>query len=275
MMDLRELVFALNEYLGRDKFSLFLGTNGAPSEDDDRIVCTANIGVVPYGYTTDEIDATSLNITFTFDLPCGTVEDDFKRDEAILLLTDKLLNWKQIYLQDVGGESYFLNTFFEMLPMGQPYVDDGRITQQLVVSGKALLQHLDCNAIVGNNEELYIDDERVLVVDKSSSMQVTHEPSMKLSQDSYVPDMVAMAYAQTLSVTCLYRGTAIDKAMWAVGEGVLADPNKVYIVKSVLKAVGGALEVFNSEKRMKLISVTNSTSVGTFIRYQAVFQMVE
>lgn len=279
MMDIRELVFALNEYLGREKYDLHLGTNGAPAENDNRIVCTANIGIVPYGYTDTEIGATSLNITFTFDLHCGTYEDDAQRDIAVADLTEKLLDWHTLTVKDSSGTSYTLNTFFEMLPMGNPYIDDGRITQQLVIAGKALLQKTNMALIVGNDEAVRINNTPVLIVDKSSSTQATHEPSMALSQDSYVPELRAVAYTNTISLTCIFRGSAIDVELWKIGEGVKPfNPNKVYTIMTQLKqrnAAGNLTTLLTTTKTAKLVSVTNSTSVGTFIRYQAVFQLVE
>lgn len=285
MMDLRELVLALNEYIGRDKYDMHLGTNGAPAENDNRIVCTANIGVVPYGYTDAEIGATSLNITFTFDLHCGTYEDDAQRDIAVADLTEKLLDWHTLTINNLSGTSYTLNTFFEMLPMSNPYVDDGRITQQLVIAGKALLQKTNMALIVGNDEKVSINNMYVLVVDKSSSTQVTHEPSMALSQDSFVPELKAVAYTNTLSLTCIFRGSDIDKELWKIGEGVkqigpnkLFNPNDEYTIRTQLQRRnedGEAVTLLTTTKTAKLVSVTNSTSVGTFIRYQAVFQIVE
>jgi hypothetical protein len=272
MIDLQELVYALNEYIGRDKFAMFFGTNGAPNSDDERIVCTANIGQIPYAFSDDEIDATSLNITFTFDLPCGTVEDDSKRDNAVYTLTEKLLTWKKILIQYPDGKKYVLNTFFEMLPMGQPYVDSGKITQQLVIAGNALLQNLECGAIVGNNEETYINGERVLVVDKVSSTNITHESNMPLSQELYLPELEAIAYSNTIVMTCLYMGKAIDRLLWAVGEG-LYNPNTPYRIKTILKNSKQDV-VYEREREVKLLSVKNITSTGVFLRYEATFQLV-
>lgn len=276
MIDLQELVFALNEYIGRDKFALFLGTNGAPNADDNRIVATANIGQIPYAFSDAEIDATSLNITLTFDLPCGTVEDDSKRDNAVYTLTEKLLTWKRILIQYPGENSkkYVLNTFFEMLPLGQPYVDCGRITQQLVIAGKALLQNMECGAIISNNEEVYIDGNKVLVIDKSSAMNITHETNMKLSENSYVPDMEAVAYSNTVGMTCLYMGTQTDQEFWAIGEGALSNPNKSYTIITKLKDTSGSI-VFTHTKAAKLLSVKNMSSAGVFVRYEVTFQLVE
>ena len=274
MIDLQELVFALNEYIGRDKFALYFGTNGAPNADDNRIVATANIGQIPYAFSDAEIDATSLNITLTFDLPCGTVEDDSKRDNAVYTLTEKLLTWKRILIQYPSGKKYVMNTFFEMLPLGQPYVDCGRITQQLVVAGKALLQNMECGAVISNNEEVYIDGNKVLVVDKASSMNITHEPNMKLSENSYVPDLEAVAYSNTVGMTCLYMGTETDREFWAIGEGALSNPNKTYTIITKLKDTSGNI-TFSHTKTAKLLSVKNMSSAGVFVRYEVTFQLVE
>lgn len=284
MIDLNELVFAINEYLGRDKFVLFLGTNGAPDKDEERVVGTVNVGRVPYAFSTDQIDAESLNITFTFDLPCGTNEDDLRRDKAIAIIGEKLLAWKKIKLDYVDGSTYYLNTFFEALPMGQPYVDCGRITQQLVVSGKALIQNSKCGAWLGNNErisftvpERYIYDEQVLVVDKVSSTTISHDPAIKISEGSYVPSINAIAYTNTVKLTCLFMGSPIDWFFWGIGEGSVADPNQLINVE--VNRDYGLGDKEDSEqivtKVCKIVSVSNITSAGVFNRYEVVLQMVE
>jgi hypothetical protein len=280
MIDLNELVFALNEYLGRDKFVLFLGTNGAPDKDEERVVGTVNVGRVPYAFSTDQIDAESLNITFTFDLPCGTVADDSKRDLAVATIGEKLIGWRKIRLDYVDGSTYYLNTFFEALPMGQPYVDCGRITQQLVVSGKALIQHGDCGAWLGNNERITLTTEggngikgEVLVVDKASSTTISHDPAIDLSAGSYIPAIEAIAYTNTVKLTCLYMGTRIDKFFWKVGEGLVGDPNEHILFESERITASGDME-YGSEKMCKIVSVSNISSAGVFNRYEVVLQML-
>lgn len=281
MIDLNELVYALNEHLGRDAFVLFLGTNGAPDKDEERVVGTVNVGRVPYAFSTDQIDAESLNITFTFDLPCGTDEDDLRRDKAIAIIGEKLLSWKKIRLDYVDGNIYYLNTFFEALPMGQPYVDCGRITQQLVVSGKALIQHGDCGAWLGNNEVIFITREggngiggKLLVVDKASSTTISHDTAIDLSEGAYVPAIEAIAYTNTVKLTCLYMGTDIDQFFWHIGEGHVIDPNECLKFEAYKEAFDGR-PVDDITKMCKIVSVLNISSAGVFNRYDVVLQMVQ
>jgi hypothetical protein len=277
MIDLNELVYALNEYLGRDKYILYLGTNGAPDKQETRIVGTVNVGCVPYAFSTAEIDAESLNVTFTFDLPCGTKDDDLKRDLAIAEIAKKLIAWKKIAIDYVNGDRYFLNTYFEMLPMSNPYVDCGRITQQLVVAGKALMQNEKCGAVIGNNELVIINAGNVsgnlLVIDKASATSITHDAKMPLSDDVYIPELEVIALSNTLKVTCLYLGTDLDKHFWSIGEGAISEPNKVYTVTTMLRDVDGAI-TSTHEKKCKVISVTNSSGAGVFNRYEITLQMV-
>ena len=274
MIDLQEIAFALNEYLGRNKFALYLNTNGAPAYDDKRIIGTVNIGVIPYGFSTDEIEATSLNITFTFDLPCGTDEDDITRDKALFTFAEKLLGWKKLKIAYTNGDSYFLNTFFEMQPPGQPYVDSGKITQQIVISGNALLQSSDCGAIVGNNEIVYINGQKVLKTDKTSATSVSNEPQINISLGSYVPELQAVSHVTTVTLNCLYTGTEIDKKLWSIGEGFLSDPNERYILKTELLGAEGEV-VQTSEKTCALISVSNMSNAGIFNSYSVAFQVVQ
>ena len=273
MIDLNELVYAINEYLGRDKFVLFLGTNGAPDKDENRVVGTVNIGVVPYAFSTDQIDAESLDITFTFDLPCGTVDDDFTRDIAVAEIAQKLIAWKKIQIDYVEGQKYVLNTFFKMLPMGNPYVDCGRITQQLVVTGKALLQNMQCGAIVGNNENVYINEQRLTVIDKTSATSITHDSRMPLSRDGYIPEIEAIAHSNTVRLTCLYLGTEIDRKLWDIGEGFIANPNEPFTLATELVLPDGT-EINGGEKICKVVSVTNISSAGVFNRYEVTLQML-
>lgn len=271
MIDMQELVYALNEHIGRDMFALYLGTNGAPNDELGLIVGTVNIGQVPYAFSTAEIDATSLNITFTFDLPCGTHQDDIKRDKALYRLADKLLSWKKIGIQYPNGTKYVLNTFFEMLPMGQPYVDSGKITQQLTIAGKALLQNALCGAIIGNNETITIDGSPVLFIDKVSSFAVTHDADIDLSNNSYIPSVTAIACSCTLKMTCLFMGNTIDAEMWQIGEGVMSNPDKEYTVESKLTNADGFV-IGRWTKKMKVISVSNVSSAGVFNRYELTMQ---
>ena len=273
MIDLKELVFALNEYLGRDKYILYLGTNGFPSKEESRIVCTVNIGQVPYAFSTAEIDATSLNCTFTFELPCATYEDEYKRDNALQDIAEKLITWKKILIRYPDGTKYALNTFFEMMPLGQPYVDCGKVTQQAIFAGKALLQNINCGAVIGNNETVEIDGEKVLVIDKISGTDITYESNMALSKNSYVPELTAIAYANTLKLTCLYMGTNADNAFWQIGEGTIENPNKIYKIVTRLTNINGE-DVGAWARKVKLASVNNISSAGVFNRYEVVFQYV-
>jgi hypothetical protein len=272
MIDLQELVYALNEYLGRDKFALYLNTNGAPS-DDNRIVGTAVVGRVPYGFTTDEIDAESLNITMTFDLPCGTDKDDLTRDEALYTIAQKLLSWKRIKIEYADGSTYALNTFLEMQPPSNPYIDNGRITQQIVVSGNALMQNANCGAVVGNREIVLINGQQMLKLDKVSSTQFTADNNIPLSEGSMLPSMQNVAYANTMRVSFLYMGTAIDDAFYAIGEGEVEDANKEYVV-AVMRLLDNDTAKTVSEKICKVVSVTNTSTAGVFNKYEVVFQKV-
>lgn len=272
MIDLQELVFAFNEYLGRDQFVLSLNTNGVPDEDEKRIVGTMVAGRVPYGFSTEEIDAESLNITFTFDLPCGTDAEDLLRDKILYLLSEKLLSWQKLTIQQLNGTTYYLNTFFEMQPPSAPYVDNGRFTQQIVISGNALLQNANCGAIVGNNEKVYINGVQVLKIEKTSNVQFTGDNNIPLSEDKYIPEIENVASVSTMRLSCLYMGTEIDNEFYMIGEGQTTDPNKVYTIKIEKQNMLGLSTVI--EKTAKLTSVTNMSSSGVFLRYEVSFQIL-
>lgn len=72
MIDLQYLATAINRIVGANDFAVFLNTNVAPGEDG-RTAVTLSATRVPFGFTTEEIDAESLNITLTFDLSASNV----------------------------------------------------------------------------------------------------------------------------------------------------------------------------------------------------------
>jgi hypothetical protein len=271
MIDLQELVYAFNEYLGRDKYALYLHTNGAPDKAETRIVGTLTVGRVPYGFSTAEIDAESLNLTFTFDLPCGTDTDDLTRDKALLELTNKLLAWHTLLINFADGTSYKLNTFLEMQPPSAPYVDCGRITQQIVIAGTALAQNTNCGAVVGNDETIYIDGKAVLKLEKSSSINYTGDNNIPLSEGIYVPEIENIASVSTLKIVCLYMGSEIDKELYEIAEGVNNNPNKVYEITIERKDQGSITKL---TKYAKLVSVANTSAAGVFLKYEATFQIL-
>ena len=274
MIDLNEIVYALNEHLSSKDFALYLGTNAAPT-DDGRIVGSVIIGRVPYGFSTAEIDAESLNITITFDLPCGTEIDDYTRDKALFEIGAKLLAWKKIAVITADEETYYLNTFFEMLPPGSPYVDCGRITQQYVVSGTALLQNANCGAVVGNNEVVYINGIKVLKVDKASSTVLTGDNNLPLSEGLYLPEMENIAKANNFKITCLFMGTEIDEELYGIGEGLDVDINKEYIIEVKHIMADGSVKLKGARRVCKLVSVNTYSAPGVFLKYDATFQMIK
>ena len=272
MIQLEELVFAFNEYIGRDKFDLHLNTNGVP-QADDRIVGTLNVGRIPYGFSSDEIDAENLTLTFTFDMPCGDVKSNDIRDNAAITLSEKLLGWKTIYVTFPNGLQYRINSFLELQPVGAPYVDCGVIKQQFVYSGTALAQNLHLGAIVGNEENVFIDGSQVLKLGKTSSTQITGDNVIPLSEDKYTPELENIATATVLNISCLYTGSSIDEELYGIGEGVISNPNKVYEIKTV-RENEGLQRRFTITRQGKLTSVSTRSEAGVFLQYEATFQII-
>ena len=270
MIQLEELAFAFNEHIGRGKFNIYLNTNGVP-QSDSRILGTLNVGRIPYGFTSDEINAENLTLTFTFDIPCGSAEADRTRDNAAAILAKKLLGWQRLTVTAPNGETYRINSFLELQPMGAPYVDCGEIKQQFVYSGTALAQNTTCGAIVGNEEAVYIDGSQVLKLSKTVSTQIAGDNKIPLSEEKYTADVESIGVATTLTISCLYIGSEIDELLYRAGEGVILNPNKIYTIETVRNTLAGAIKVVQNGK---LTGVTSKNASGVFLQYEATFQIV-
>ena len=113
----------------------------------------------------------------------------------------------------------------------------------------------------------------MLKLDKVSSTQFTPDNNIPLSEGLLLPSMQNIAYANTMRVSFLYMGTAIDDAFYAIGEGEVEDANKEYVVR-VMRLLDNGTAKTVSEKICKVVSVTNTSTAGVFNKYDVVFQKV-
>ena len=271
MIRLDFLADKFNEILGTDKYAVYLNSNAFPTDLGDRNVVTMNALRVPFGFGQDELDAESLTITLTFDLACDAYgEEVFVRDGALAHIQSLLLGHQVFEVQCPDDAIYIVNTYLEQQPPGNPYVDAGRVTQQIVISGAALVQNVSCLAVVGNNVKVYINGEKLLKVERTSVMQVGADNNIPLSEGITLAKMKAISKTCTKAVSFLYTGKEIEKEFLKIAEGFEESDwniNKVYTYKVDYGSF--ALEV-----PVKLTSVTTQDSTGVFVQYTLNMQIV-
>ena len=284
MIDLALLASAINDKIGADEFAVYLNTNAFPDDIGDRQVVTMSVLRVPYGFTEDELDAETLTVTLTFDLPCDVYGDNYAvRGNALNSIADNLLGKRTFFVpsasESYDGARYIVHSYFEQQPPAPPYVDSGRITQQIVVTGQVLVQNENCKILVGNDVKIYIAKElttelktaytRLLKMERVSSMQVGTDNNIPLSSSSTIPMLQGISRTHTKTLTFLYRGADIETEFLQIAEGADFDVNTIYYYKAEY-----GLE-FTIEVPFKLISVTTQDSNGVYLQYTLTIQTIE
>jgi hypothetical protein len=273
MIRLEWLVSAFNEILGTDKYNVYLNSNAYPDATDPRTIVTMNVLRVPFGYTTEEFDAEQLNVTLTFDLPCDLYgEDVVIRDNALAVIEEKLLGHKRFnVVVPLGGgvtETYVCDAFFEQQPPANPYADSGRITQQLVLSGKVLARNANVNAVIGNDVKVYINGMELLKVSNVATVEVGADSNIPLSSGSTLPETHGISRTPTKALTFLYTGKEIEDEFIFIAEGGTFDVNKIYDYKV-------AYPNFIATCRFKVRNVSIQASAGVYLQYTLNVTVVE
>lgn len=277
MIDLKYLAYAINKAIGTNKFVVYVNSNAFPDDIGDRKVVTMSVTRVPFGFSTDDFNVESLNITLTFDLPCDVYGNNAViRDNALTTIQNALLGHKKFTIKSSDGD-YDLDTFFEQQPPGNPYMDNGIITQQIIISGKALCKGAECQAIVGNNVKVYIgetDDAyaELLKVSRVSNLQIGADNNIPLSNDKYIPSVHPISQLNTKTITCIYNGAEIEKHFLEIAEGENVNINKTYWYKVVYGDGNDAIVI---KKPIKIISVSTEDSVAVFLQYTLTIQNVD
>jgi hypothetical protein len=268
MIRLDFLASKLNEILGTDKYAVYLNSNAFPDDLGDRNVVTMNVLRIPFGFGQDELDAESLTITLTFDLPCDAYgEELYIRDGALAHIQSRLLGHKSFDVECPNDEWYTVNTYFEQQAPANPYVDSGRITQQIVLSGAALVQNMECQAVVGNNVKVSIDGQDLLKIERTSAVQIGGDNNIPLSEGTNIPELQAISKVGTKAISFLYTGKDIEKEFIKIAEGFPFDINKIYKYKVSYGS-------FIIEVPCKLTSVSSQDSTGVFLQYTLNMQIV-
>lgn len=268
MIRLEYLAYAINKELGLDKYVVYLNTNAYPDDIGDRSVVTLNTTRIPFGFAQEELDAESMTIMLTFDLPCDAVgEDVVIRDGALAKIQANLLGHKTFEVECPEGV-YIVNAYLEQQPPANPYVDCGRITQQIVISGSALIQSVNCGAVVGNDIKVSIDGTKLLKVSRASNTAIGVDNNIPLSDGKVIPEVSAISKTSTKTLTFLYLGKDIEKEFLKIAEGVAYDINKVYTYTVDYGS-------FKVTVPIKLINVSSEDAVAKFLQYTLTVQIVD
>ena len=272
MIDLHCLATAINNQIGNEKYQVWVNTNANPSKTDTRNVVTMSVARIPFAYTTEELDAESLVITLTFDLPVAQDGIDLvTKEEALNDIHERLLGWRVLRVEQ-PDDTYMLTGKFEQQAPSNPYVDNGRKTQQIVVSCTAWVQNASCKALVGNYVVVSIGNDdyepvTLLKVSRAATLQVGSDSNLKLSENTTLPEMHGISRACTKTLTFLYLGKPIEDEFLKIAEGVAQDVNKVYDYKVEYPN-------FTLSQKFKIISVSSQDSAGVYLQYTLTVQIV-
>lgn len=278
MMHLQYLADKINEDLGRAKYCVWLNTNSFPT-DDERPVVVMNVMRSPFSMVSDKLNVETLNITLTFDVPVGQAGDDLRiRDVALADIESVLLGWRTFEVKepigmDTNGKTvdriYKVTTKFEQQPMSAPYADSGRITQQIVVSGSALVQEATCQAVLGNNIKITINGTELLRTTRAVGANIGSDNNLLLSEEKLVPEMMPISVVGTKTISFLYTGEEIEKTFLRIAEGIVEDPEAVYTY-SVMYS-----ESFSISQQVKIVGVSAQDDMGVYLQYTLNLQVID
>ena len=273
MIDLHCLATAINDILG-DKYVVWLNTNAEPDESETRTVVTMSAARIPFAYTTEELDAESLTLTLTFDLPVSSAGADLiTRDIALNDIHNLLLGWRKIEVEQPSDnpnvpDRYAVTVRFEQQAPANPYTDVGHVKQQIVIGGTALAQNVNCKALVGNFVVVSINDTPLLKVSRVSNTQVGADNNLLLSEAKTLPEMHGISRISTKTLTFLYLGNDIEDEFLKIAEGVEHDVNKIYTYDV-------SYPNFTISQKFKIAGVSSQDSAGVYLQYTLNVQLVE
>ena len=266
MIDLQALTNAINEELGTDLFIAYLHTNNAADEREKRTIVTVKATRIPFGLTTKELDAESLSLTLTFDLPADKIS---ARDIALERIKETLLGWSSFKVEQPDDVQYEVTTFFEQQSPDNPYLDNGGQTQQIVVSGTALVKNVNTRALVGNSIEVYLGEDKLVKTSRTAVGQYGFDSRIPLSTGSIIPEIDAVSRTNTITIAGIYTGKAIEKTIISIAEGICDNPNNVYTYTvEYNKDLSFTTDV-------KITSAVVRDQIGAFLQYEVTLQVVE
>lgn len=279
MINLERLAQKLNELIGEDNYAVYLYSNSFPDNIGERNIVTLNVTRSSLGYREEELDAETLTLTLTFDLPChanGVVRDfALEKIQTALLghiqfkVTDYGTSQENAYGDVLGENAYIVNAFFEQQPLGQPYVDSGRKTQQVVISGRALVQNERVKAVIGNDVGISLDGTPLLKVNYTASLAKATDTNIKLSEDDTLAQAIAIAQTPTKQATFLYLGYDIEDKLLSLAEGVtdLWDINNEHTLIVSYPS-------FQVKQSVKILNAEAAVALGVFLQYTLTMQVI-
>lgn len=270
MIDLEFLTAAFNEILGTDKFMVYLNTDVFNEDLGERNAVVMSVTRVPFGYKTEEFDAESALITFVFDLPVSIGGDELMtRDVALSVIADKLLGNKEYFISTPDGD-YKLTCFFQQQAPTDPYADDGRVTQQITVSGTVLIQNDSCRAIVGNSVRVKIDGVELLKASHSSALQYGTDSNLPLSENTTLLNVESISRVCMKTLNFIYTGQDIEKTFLKMAEGIVEED--INTVHQYEVSYGNDVLI---RMPFKLLSVSVVSETGVFVKYALTLQTVQ
>lgn len=270
MIELEFLAKRINELIGTDKFCVYLNTDVFNEDIGDRNAVIMSVSRVPFGYTTEELDAESMIVTLVFDLPVSTDGEDLTtRDIALSIISDTLLGHQKFKIATPDG-SYWANCFFQQQAPTEPFTDDGRITQQITISGTVLIQSTSCQALVGNDIHVFIDDVELLKTSHSSALQYGTDSNLPLSQNETQPQLEVISSACTKTLNLIYTGKEIETNFLKMAEG--SSEEDINTIHRYKVNYGDFLTI---EVPIKILSVSIASEVGVYLKYALAIQTVK
>lgn len=261
MIDLFYLSETLTHILGASKYQVYVNTNEYP-QTNKKIPVSMIALRTPYGYTEEEFDAENLQITLTFDLDVT----ESVRDSALFDIQSKLLGWRKFDVE-MPDKTYEVVALFEQQPPSNPYVDFGRITQQIVVSGTAQAKAKSNHAIIGNDIKVLINGVRLLKMSRSAVLSIGADNNIPLSEDRTIPIFDGISQTATKTLTFLYTGKTIENEFLKMAESGAYDINKIFEYKVVYPT-------FEVKEKIKIVNISVQDAVGVYLQYTLTVQVV-
>lgn len=254
MKDITYLATAINKILNDNEldvsFMVYLNTNVIPNYDDSYIAVTMAARRDFMGMPSEELDVETLTVSLTFNLPADIYGEDLsKRDKALDIIHDNLLGEKSFFINtddDNDNVVYKATSLLAQEQPSDPFIDAGRTTQLIVLTGTIYVANASCKAMVGNEVDVYIGRgdgtsptanmkyEKLLHTNRALSYQTTNETFLALDNTYARASVINTSAAATKSLSFIYTGKEIEDEFLQIAEGVLQGLDKrVYGIKQI------------------------------------------
>ena len=251
MKDITYLATAINEILNDNElgvsFMVYLNTNVIPNYADSYIAVTMAARRDFMGMPSEELDVETLTVSLTFNLPADiNGEDLYKRDNALDIIHAHLLGEKSFFINTPDDVVYKATSLLAQEQPSDPFIDAGRTTQLIVLTGTIYVANASCKAMVGNEVDVYIGRgdgtsttanmkyEKLLHTNRALSYQTTSETFLALDNTYARASVINTSAAATKSLSFIYTGKEIEDEFLQIAEGVLRGLDKrVYGIEQI------------------------------------------